>query len=247
MAVKPQNTTIAGAGFSTTIWSVVLQAGQDQNPANAQALEALCRTYWPPLYAYARRRGPGSSTKTPGRRREFIGNLLRRNDLATVSPEKGRFRTFLLVAFKNFLVSRWRMERALKRGGASEFVVLEIGEAEKLCQPELVDELSPEKAFDRRWAMTVMACALERLRAEHQSPEQSRLFAALQPVLAGSGRIEQQAALAGQLDVTPGALATAATRLRHRYRALIEDEVRRTLVNPADLAAELSVLREVWA
>ena len=246
MAVKPQNTTIAGAGFSTTIWSVVLQAGQDQNPANAQALEALCRTYWPPLYAYARREGL-TPQDAQDATQEFIGNLLRRNDLATVSPEKGRFRTFLLVAFKNFLVSRWRMERALKRGGASEFVVLEIGEAEKLCQPELVDELSPEKAFDRRWAMTVMACALDRLRAEHQSPEQSRLFAALQPVLAGSGRIEQQAALAGQLDVTPGALATAATRLRHRYRALIEDEVRRTLVNPADLAAELSVLREVWA
>jgi len=217
MAVKPQNTTIAGAGFSTTIWSVVLQAGQDQNPANAQALEALCRTYWPPLYAYARREGL-TPQDAQDATQEFIGNLLRRNDLATVSPEKGRFRTFLLVAFKNFLVSRWRMERALKRGGASEFVVLEIGEAEKLCQPELVDELSPEKAFDRRWAMTVMACALDRLRAEHQSPEQSRLFAALQPVLAGSGRIEQQAALAGQLDVTPGALATAATRLRHRYK-----------------------------
>ena len=169
-----------------------------------------------------------------------------RNDLASVSPDKGRFRSFLLVALKNFLVSRWRTERAQKRGGQSEFVVLESGEAEKLCQPELIDQLSPEKAFDRRWAMTVMACALDRLRAEHQSPDQARLFTALQPALAGSGRMENQAALAAELGVTPGALATAATRLRQRYRRLIEDEVRRTLEKPADLAEELRVLFDAW-
>jgi RNA polymerase sigma-70 factor (ECF subfamily) len=245
MAVTPQKTTIAGAEFSTTKWSVVLQAGQDQSPGSAQALEALCRAYWPPLYAYGRREGL-TPQDAQDATQEFIGNLLRRNDLASVSPEKGRFRSFLLAALKNFLVSRWRTERALKRGGQNDFVVLEIGEAEKLCQPELIDGLSPEKAFDRRWAMTVMACALDRLRAEHQSPEQARLFSALQPMLAGSGRMEKLAALAGELGISSGALATAATRLRHRYRTLIEDEVSRTLVNPADLAEELSVLREVW-
>jgi RNA polymerase sigma-70 factor (ECF subfamily) len=94
--------------------------------------------------------------------------------------------------------------------------------------------------------MTVMARALDRLRAEHQSVEQARLFAALQPVLAGSGRMENQAGLAGELGVTPGALATAASRLRQRYRALIEEEVRRTLEKPADLEEELRVLREAW-
>ena len=245
MAVNPQKTTIAGAEFLTTEWSVVLQAGQDKCPGAAQALEALCRAYWPPLYAYARRDGL-TPQDAQDATQEFIGSLLRRNDLASVSPEKGRFRSFLLGALKNFLVSRWRTERALKRGGQSEFVVLDSGEAEKLCQPELIDQLSPEKAFDRRWALTVMACALDRLRAEHQSPEQARLFAALQPVLAGSGRMENQAAMAGELSVTPGALATAATRLRHRYRTMIEDEVRRTLEKPADLAEELRALREAW-
>jgi RNA polymerase sigma-70 factor (ECF subfamily) len=245
MGAKPQNTTIQGAGFSTTQWSIVLEAGQDRSPGSAQALEALCKTYWPPLYAYSRREGlapPDAQDVT----QEFIGTLLRRNDLASVSPQKGRFRSFLLAALKNFLVSRRRTEQALKRGGQNTFVVLEIGDAEKLCQPELIDELSPEKAFDRRWAMTVMACALDRLRSEHQSPRQARLFSALQPVLAGSGRMENQSVLADELGITPGALATAATRIRHRYRALIEDEVRRTLENPADLAEELSVLREVW-
>jgi RNA polymerase sigma-70 factor (ECF subfamily) len=245
MAVNQQKTTIAGAEFLTTEWSVVLQAGQDKCPGAAQALEALCRAYWPPLYAYARRDGL-TPQDAQDAIQEFIGSLLRRNDLASVSPEKGRFRSFLLAALKNFLVSRWRTERALKRGGQSEFVMLESAEAEKLCQPELIDQLSPEKAFDRRWAITVMACALDRLCAEHQSPEQARLFAALQPVLAGSGRMENQIAMASELGVTPGALATAATRLRRRYRALIEDEVGRTLEKPADLAEELRALREAW-
>ena len=245
MDVNPQNTSAAGAEFLTTQWSVVLQAGQDKDPGSAQALEALCQTYWPPLYAYARRDGL-TPQDAQDATQEFIGSLLRRNDLASVSPEKGRFRSFLLMALKNFLVSRWRTERALKRGGQGEFVVLDSGEAETLCQPELIDQLSPEKAFDRRWALTVMACALDRLRAEHLSPEQARLFAALQPVLAGSGRIENLAAEAGELGVTPGALATAATRLRHRYRTLIEAEVRRTLEKPADLAEEMRALREAW-
>jgi RNA polymerase sigma factor (sigma-70 family) len=246
MSISPQKTTVAGAEFLTTEWSIVLQAGSDKTPGAAHALEALCRTYWPPLYSYARREGL-SPQDAQDATQEFILNLLRRNDLASVSPEKGRFRSFLLGALKNFLVSRWRMERAQKRGGQSEFVVLETDEAEKLCQPELIDQLSPEKAFDRRWAMTVMARALDRLRAEHQMPDQARLFAALQPVLAGSGRMENQVALAGELGVTPGALATAATRLRHRYRALIEDEVRRTLEKPGDVAEELRVLFAAWS
>jgi RNA polymerase sigma-70 factor (ECF subfamily) len=245
MSVHPQKTTIAGARFLTTEWSVVLQASQEKSPGFAQALETLCRVYWAPLYAYARREGL-TPQDAQDATQEFISQLLQRKDLTSVSPEKGRFRSFLLKALKNFLVSRWRMERALKRGGLSEFVALDFGEAEKLCQPALIDNLSPEKAFDRRWAMTVMACALDRLRAEHQSPEQARLFTALQPVLAGSGRMEKQADMAGELGVTPGALATAASRLRHRYQALIEDEVRRTLEKPADLAEELRVLREAW-
>jgi DNA-directed RNA polymerase specialized sigma24 family protein len=171
---------------------------------------------------------------------------LRRNDLASVSPDKGRFRSFLLAALKNFLVSHARKEQTLKRGGGTEGVPLDSADAETLCGPELTDKLTPEKAFDRRWANTTMALALQQLRGEHKSPQQAKLFAALQPVLADGGRMENQAALATELGITPGALATAATRLRQRYRALIEDEVRRTLEQPADLAEELRALREAW-
>ena len=139
MTNKTQKSTIAGPAFLTTEWSVVLQAGQDKHPGATQALESLCRTYWPPLYAYARRQGltPHDAQDVT---QEFIAHLLRRSDLATVSPDKGRFRSFLLGALKNFLVSRWRTESAQKRGGQVDFVQLESGAAEQLCA-QLAEQL----------------------------------------------------------------------------------------------------------
>ena len=246
MPANPQKSTIAGAAFCTTQWSVVLRAAADDSLETTRALEALCSTYWPPLYAFARRDGL-SPHDAQDAIQDFIQQLLRRHDLTSVSPGKGRFRSWLLAALKNFLVSRARKEQTLKRGGNVEHIILDLQYAELLCQNELTDRLSPDKAFDRRWAQTVMALALERLRDEHQSPQQAKLFAALQPVLADGGRMENQTELAAQVGVTPGALATATTRLRQRYRALIEEEVRRTTENPADLAEELRALREAWA
>ncbi len=222
-----------------------MRAAEGHSPETPDALEALCATYWPPLYAYARRDGL-SPHDAQDAIQDFVNHLLRRNDLASVSPDKGRFRSFLLAALKNFLVSRARKEQSLKRGGDAERVFLDVQDAEVLCQSELTERLSPDKAFDRRWAHTIMALALERLRDEHKSPQQAKLFAALQPVLADGGRLENQSALAAQIGVTPGALATAASRLRQRYRALVEDEVRRTVEKSADVDQELQALREAW-
>jgi RNA polymerase sigma-70 factor (ECF subfamily) len=201
--------------------------------------------YWPPLYAYARRDGL-SPHDAQDAIQDFVYQLIRRNDLATVSPDKGRFRAFLLVALKNFLVSRMRKEQTLKRGANAQRIYLDSLEMESFDPFELSDQLSPDKAFDRQWAKTIMSLALERLRGEHKSPQQARLFAALQPMLADGGRLEKESELASQLGVSPTALASAALRLRRRYRALIEDEVRRTLNRPADLEAELRALRDVW-
>jgi RNA polymerase sigma-70 factor (ECF subfamily) len=230
--------------FVTTHWSVVLSAGQE-GPEAPAALERLCKLYWTPLYIYARRDGL-SSPDAQDAVQEFIAQLLKRDDLKGVSPEKGRFRTFLLTALRNFLISRARREQAQKRGGGKPLVCLDADEAEAICAPELADQTTPAKAFDRRWAKELMARALEQLRAEHRSPSQARLFGALQPMLADSGRISQESALAAELGVTAGALAVAATRLRRRYRELIEVEVRQTLANPADLAEEMRALREAW-
>ena len=246
MSEKPLVTTAAHAAFPATQWSLVLRASQGSSAEAVNALEMLCRNYWASLHAYARRDGL-SPHDAQDVTQEFLAHLLRRDDLASVSRDKGRFRSFLLVALKNFLVSRARAGQALKRGGSAEAIALDVEEAEELCRPELTEKLTPDKAFDRRWALTIMAHALESLGKEYKSPQQARLFAALQPVLADSGRMQNQAALAAELGVTPGALATAATRLRQRYRALIEEEVKSTLENPADLAEEMRALREAWS
>jgi RNA polymerase sigma factor (sigma-70 family) len=245
MSAKPLRTSVANAAFFTTQWSVLLRAAAGDSPEADHALEALCATYWPPLYAYARRDGL-SPQDAQDAIQDFIGQLLRRNDLASVSPEKGRFRSWLLAALKNFLVSRARKEQTLKRGADTERVCLDSQDTEALCQNELTDQISPDKAFDRHWARTIMTVALERLRDEHKSPQQAKLFAAMQAVLADGGRMENQSRLATDVGITPGALATAATRLRQRYRALIEDEVRRTVQKAADVEQELRALREAW-
>ncbi|MFO1501209.1 MAG: ECF-type sigma factor [Verrucomicrobiota bacterium] len=210
-----------------------------------EALDDLCRIVAASLFVRSPRRPLPEDAKDMVQ--EFIAHLLRRKDLASVSPEKGRFRSFLLTALKHFLCSRGRSRLALKRGGGMDFISLDLEQAEALCQPELRVELAPDKAFDRCWASTVMAQALERLRREHRTPGQAKLFLALQPALAEGSRVDKQADLALQLGVTPGALAVATTRLRQRYRALILEEVGRTVAKPGDLAEELMALRSAWS
>jgi RNA polymerase sigma factor (sigma-70 family) len=231
--------------FLTTQWSQVLLIGTGSSTESREALEKLCRAYWSPLYAYARRDG-----LTPHAAQDlvqgFIAHLIERKDLTNVAPEKGRFRSFLLAALKNFLVSQVRSDRALKRGGGQMAFPLHDLDPEVHCAPELTDSFTPDKAFDRRWARTVMARALEALRAAHKSPSQARLFDALRPALMDNGRIAGQAALAAELGITPGALAVAATRMRQQYRQLIEHEVKQTLTNPSDFAAEMQALRDAW-
>ncbi len=133
MANQPQKTTIGGVGFLTTQWSVVLRAAAGNSIESVHALETLCATYWPPLYTYARRDGL-SPHDAQDAIQDFINQLLRRNDLASVSPDKGRFRSFLLAALKNFLVSRARKEQTLKRGADAERICLDSPDMEALCQ-----------------------------------------------------------------------------------------------------------------
>jgi RNA polymerase sigma-70 factor (ECF subfamily) len=162
------------AEFLTTHWSQVLLAGGEPSSQATEALETLCRAYWSPLYAYARRDGlsPHDAQDVV---QNFIAHLIERKDFANVAPEKGRFRSFLLAALKNFLISQARADRALKRGGDRPPLSLHDMDPEIHCEPELTEDFTPDKAFDRRWARTVMARALETLRAEHQSSQQARL------------------------------------------------------------------------
>lgn len=231
--------------FVTTHWSLILAARRD-GPEGEAALNELCRSYWPPLFVYARRDGLGPHDAQDAVQ-SFIAMLLERRDLSSVLPEKGRFRSFLLAAFKNFLVSRARGEVALKRGGGVELLRIDADAMESMWARELMDESSPDRAFDRGWARNLMARALENLRSEHKTPSQARIFNVLQPALVDGGRVHGEAAIAAELGITPGALAVAATRLRRRYRALIEHEVRRTLADPADLEEEMRAMWQAWS
>lgn len=230
--------------FVTTHWSLILTARREGLEA-AAALERLCQTYWNPLFIYAQRDGLAEHDAQDAVQ-SFIAHLLARQDLHSVSPEKGRFRSFLLCAFKNFLTSRARTENAAKRGGGAVSVSLENDATVAADAAELADPVTPDKAFDRAWAKNLMSRALDRLGTEHQSPSQARLFSALKPSLMEGGRVTHEAETAARLGLTPGALAVAATRLRRRYRALIEDEVKQTLANPADLAEEMRALWLAW-
>lgn len=236
---------LAPRAFVTTQWSLILTA-QGAGPDAAEALDDLCRDYWPPLFVYARRDGL-SPEDAQDAVQGFIAHLLARRDLQHVAPEKGRFRSFLLASFKHFLVSRSRSEGAEKRGGGSVVVRLDVDELEGLDASELTDTASPDKAFDRSWARHLMARALDRLSRDHGTPQQARMFAALRPSLMDGGRVVQATEIAAGLGVSPGALAVAATRLRQRYRALIEDEVRRTLADPANVADEMQALWSAWS
>ena len=221
-------------------------AARGEGPNSIEALDQLCRAYWPALFVFARRDGlatPDAEDAVQG----FIAQLLTRRDLNEVSPDKGRFRSFLCAAFKNFLISRARGEHALRRGGGTAGFHLDIATLEEACASELAHDSTPDRAFDRAWARHLMSRALKRLGEEHKTPRQAQLFAALQRTLMDGGRVQQEAQLASQLGLTPGALAVAATRLRQRYRALIEDEVRQTLADPADLAEEMRALWLAWS
>lgn len=233
------------ATFMTTRWSEVLRAGRKESVGVTEALDTLCRAYWPPLYAFVRRDGH-SPHDAKDIVQAFLAHLLGRNDLANVSPEKGRFRSFLLTALKHFLASWARARTAQKRGGNHYPLSIHIDNAEVICEPELADTLTPDKAFDRHWARTILARALERLRDGYRSPQQQRLFKALEPSLVEGGRVRNEKEVAAKLGVTTGALAVAATRLRQRYRSLLEAEVAETLSDTADLGEEMRALRGAW-
>jgi RNA polymerase sigma-70 factor (ECF subfamily) len=220
----------SGDAFAHTRWSVVLAA---QDPVRATtALEELCRTYWYPLYAYVRRCGH-SAEDAQDLTQAFFARLLEKNWLESVAPEKGRFRAFLLVALKHFLANEWDKARAQKRGGGVVPVSLD---AETRYQREPRDELSPDRLFDRQWALAVLAIVLHRL------GDKQRLFAALRGTLTGEEPAGGYAAVARQLGLNEGAIKVAVHRLRKRYRELLRAEIAQTVSDPAQVAEELRSL-----
>jgi RNA polymerase sigma-70 factor (ECF subfamily) len=233
--------TAPGDIFATTHWTVVLAAGKRSTPQSDRALEELCRTYWFPLYAYVRRHGH-TKEDAEDLTQAFFARFLGKNDLAGLNAERGRFRAFLLASLKHFLANEWDKSRRQKRGGGLTPLSLDWQTADTQFQIADPAEPSPDKAFDREWAVALLAKVIERLRTECEADGREKQFEQLKIFLtAGKGALSHAAA-AKTLGMDEGAARVAVYRLRKRYRQLLRDEIAQTLADAADVDEEMRAL-----
>jgi DNA-directed RNA polymerase specialized sigma24 family protein len=227
--------------FATTRWSMVLGAGGRISRVDARAaLEILCETYWPPLYAYLRRCGtaPADAADTV---QGFFALLLEREDLATVHPDRGRFRSFLLASLKHFEANKRDIAKALKRGGGRTLLALDVEAAENQYTIEAIDPRTAESLYNRQWALTVLERAKSRLRESYVAAGKLERFDVLLPQLAGdTGKSYHH--VAGLLGITEGAVKTAVHRLRREYGDAVRAEIAQTVNSPEDIEPEVAAL-----
>jgi RNA polymerase sigma factor (sigma-70 family) len=230
------------AQFATTHWSMVVTAGNSDSPEAAAALETLCQSYWHPLYAFARRQGYGpedAKDLTQG----FFALMIERRFTQRADSELGRFRTFLLRAFTDYLIDCRRREHAAKRGGHCTFLPMDIGAFEAELAADHSN--SPELLFDRKWASAVVGQATELLRTEYERQNRSPLFVALSSYLQGEAGPGSYTQVGRQLGLSPGAVKVAVYRLRQRYRELLRAVVAHTVNDPREIDDEIRHLVEV--
>ncbi len=224
--------------FATTHWSMVLAAGRDDTPDAKRALATLCETYWYPLYAYARRRGYPAE-EAQDLTQEFFADLLQRDALRAADPGRGKFRSFLLASLNNFLAKQWRREGARKRGGHAVVLSLDFESAESRYSREPSHELTAERIFQQRWAMTVLDRAMSNLREEYTGRGKLELFEHLSRVLVMDKQSVPYRQIAEELDMTEGAVKVAVHRLRRRCRELLRNEIAQTVAEPEQVDEEL--------
>ena len=236
------------AQFRSTRWSAIFIAAQTQVPGSEEALSALCRDYWYPLYAFARRRGYPSHDAQDLTQGFFLA-ILKRHALKQADPARGKFRSFLLGSFQNFIADESDRARALKRGGDREFLFLDAEEAESRFELEQTDRLTPEKIFDARWAMTLLARAAQRLQEECAVAGESARFEILRPFVGVElGRSPPTYdEVAGALGVSVGTAKTTIHRFRKQYTILLRQEVSRTVSDSAEIDEEIRALCEALA
>ena len=227
--------------FTTTNWTVVLSAGQVGSLESEAALSALCQTYWYPLYVFARRYGQ-SAEDAQDLVQGFFAKLLEKNYLKVADPEKGRFRSFLLSAFKRFMANEHHRAQCKKRGGQQTIVSLSGPETETRYRAEPADDMTPEKAFERRWAITLLNQVLMRLEAEFAESGKAQMFAELKIFLTGEKSEIPATELSRRLGLSEGALRTAVYRLRKRYRELLRQEIGRTVERAEEIDEEIRQL-----
>jgi RNA polymerase sigma-70 factor (ECF subfamily) len=230
--------------FQTTRWSLVLKARADID--SDAALETLCRNYWYPLYAFARRSGHDEHA-AQDLTQEFFARLLQKNWLRDVDPHRGKFRSFLLMALKRFMANEWDRSQRQKRGGGKAVVPLDTAEAETRYRSESLTSMDDHLLFDRRWALTLLEQSLQRLEAESVTAGKASEFEVLKSCLIAERGQFDCASAAATLGSSEPTVRVAVHRLRKRYREIFREEIAHTLTDPADMEDEVRHLINVLA
>lgn len=225
----------------TTQWTQVIAAGQRQSPRSDQALASLCGNYWYPLYAFVRRQGYGSE-EAKDLTQEFFTRLLEKNYVGDADRERGKFRSFLLTSLKHFLSNQRDRVRARKRGGGRTLLSLEFESAEQKFRMEPADTETPERLFERRWALTLLDRVLTRLDKEYTEHGNEAVFQRLKELLTREKGATPYRQVAEEFDMSEGAVKVAVHRLRKRYRSILEDEISQTVSSAAELEDEMQQL-----
>jgi RNA polymerase sigma factor (sigma-70 family) len=229
--------------FNTTHWSVVVSAGQHDSEAAFLALDRLCRTYWYPLFAYVRRRGY-TEEQAKDLTQTFFAQLIAGNYFSDAKPERGRFRTFMLSSLDHFLTNEWNRSQAQKRGGGIEFVSLDFAREQEAHHLEPVDDWTPERVFEKRWAEAVLAQTLARLQDEFDGAKVKR-FDQLKTFLTEAKGVESYASAARALGLTEQAVKSAIHRMRQRFRELLREEIAQTVAVSSEIDLEIRYLLQV--
>jgi len=236
---RTDRTQSGQARFATTHWSMVLKAGQGAE----EALLKLCKVYWTPLYAYTRRSGHApheAQDLTQG----FFAHVIENRAFANVAPAKGRFRSFLLVALKHYLNNEWHKQNAQKRGGKQVIISWDELQPSDRDMVEPAENLSPEKVFDREWALTLLNRVMKQLEKECAAARKGELFSLLKDYLTGDEGPKTYRDIATKLGMTEGAVKVSVHRMRRRFGELVREQIERTVADPKEVDSEI---RELFA
>ena len=245
MKAAPGTLQEGGASFATTHWSIVAQSALTDAPGAADALDQLCKIYWPPIYSFVRRRGyspPDAQDLT----QSFFAYFLRTKAYTRTDQLRGKFRCFLLASVKHFLANEWDRAQAIRRGGDYQFVSLDQKTAEALYDGGAFDSTA-ERLFDSRWAKTLAGFAFNSLRAELKVEGKLELFEQLKSFLAGDSVIPSYDEASARTRLPRATVKTHVHRLRQRYREIVRREVARTVSSPHEVDDELHYLYNVLA